>query len=105
MASKAKSRSSSVRGGAAAKVITTQLTRQQATRVAKSLASDAEFDDWLRNSPSMESLRHVAETIGECAGDLAIAVQCRDWALVTESSDRLQRHARSLRIMADAKKP
>lgn len=105
MASKAKSRSSNGRGGAVAKIVTTKLTRQQAKRLAKSLAADAAFDDWLRNSPSMGSLRNSAGLIDECVQELAIAVKRRDWKLVEKAESRLRGHANTLMILADAKKP
>lgn len=127
MASKAKSRSSSKRGGKSlaevlaqqpetvkfcnsrggtvAKFVTTKMTRQQAKRVAKSLAADAEFEDWLRNSPPIGSLRNSAGLIDECVQDLVIAVKRRDWGIVEKAASRLRGHANTLMIMADVKKP
>lgn len=91
--------------GVVAKIITKQLTRQQAARLAKSLAADAEFEDWLRNSPSMGSLRNTAGLIGECVQDLQLAVKRHDWKLVELAAGRLGGYAGLLGIMADAKKP
>lgn len=92
------------RGGTAARIITKRLTPQQAQRLAKSLADDAEFEDWLRNSPSMGSLRNTAGLIGECVEDLSQAVKRRDWALVESAAGRLRGHANLLIVMADAKR-
>lgn len=93
------------RGGAGARIITKRLTPQQAQRLAKSLAADAEFEDWLRNSPSTGSLRNSAGLIDECVQELAIAVKRRDWKLVEKAESRLRGHANTLMILADAKKP
>lgn len=93
------------RGGTAGRIVTKRLTPQQARRVAKSLAADAEFEDWLRNSPSMGSLRNTAGLIGECVQDLQLAVKRHDWALVESAAGRLRGYAGLLSIMADAKKP
>lgn len=80
-----------------------KLTQEQARRFAASLREDVEFEDWLKNSPPMGSLRNTAGLIGECVEDLSIAVKRHDWSLVEKAASRLQGEANTLLILADAK--
>lgn len=80
----------------------TKLTLDQARQIAKSLQQDADFEDWLKHSPPMGSLRNTAGLIGECVQDLLIAVKRRDWTLVEAAASRMNGHATTLTILADA---
>lgn len=84
--------------------LTERMTAEQAKRFAVSLREDVEFEDWLKHSPPMGSLRNTAGLIGECVEDLSIAVKRRDWSLVEKAASRLQGEANTLSILADAKK-
>jgi len=80
-----------------------KLTPEQAKRFSASLREDVEFEDWLKHSPPMGSLRNTAGLIGECVEDLSIAAKRRDWELVERAANRLSGEANILLILAGAK--